>query len=308
MLYWSMLRTEREAKQLEAALHLPHGIAQRVGGELGLGNDRGEEMGDALVHPQLDALRIDQDHSYLFRCRFEEHRHDHGVDGDGFAAARRAGDEHVRHGGEIGNHDAPVDVLAHGEGQLELCLGEGAVFDHVAQPDGFAVVIRHLDSDGALAGHALDEDALGGHRKTEVVGQAGDARVFHARFGAELEGGHDRAGIDLRDLAGDVEFGALFDQYLCLFTQFVFANDLLIVGAVQQCAGRQAIAGDGPRRQRDGMRIGVGALADGDAAGVLGAGILIGVLFPAAIERAGPYRGRFRLGITYGGAGNLGPQ
>ena len=52
-------------EQLEAALHLADGVAQRVGGELGLGDDGREEVRDALVHAQLDALGIDQDHADL---------------------------------------------------------------------------------------------------------------------------------------------------------------------------------------------------------------------------------------------------
>ncbi len=127
-----------------------------------------------------------------------EQAHDHGVDGDRFARSGGAGDEHVGHGGQVGGDDAAVDVFAHGEGEARLGLGEGFGFEHVAQVDGFALVVRHLDADGALAGHALDEDALGAHGEAEVFGEAGDAAVFDAGFGLELVGGDHGAGIDLR--------------------------------------------------------------------------------------------------------------
>ena len=110
-----MLRTLRLAQQLQPALHLADGVAQRVGGQLGLGDDRREEMRNALVHAQFDALGIDQNQPHLRRRGAEQQAHDHGVDGHRFARAGGTGDEHVRHGGEIGGDDAAVDVFAHGD-------------------------------------------------------------------------------------------------------------------------------------------------------------------------------------------------
>ncbi len=74
-------------EELEAALHLADGIAEGVGGEFGFGDDGGEEVGDAFVHAELDALGVDEDHADLFGRGLEEDGHDHGVDGDGFAGA-----------------------------------------------------------------------------------------------------------------------------------------------------------------------------------------------------------------------------
>ena len=65
LLYWSMLRTLRAGQQLQAALHLADGVAQRVGRQLGLGDDGREEMRNALVHAQFHALGIDQDQPHL---------------------------------------------------------------------------------------------------------------------------------------------------------------------------------------------------------------------------------------------------
>ena len=72
-------------EQLEAALHLADGVAQSIRGELGLGDDGREEMRDALVHAELDALGIDEDHADLLGRALEQDAHDHGVDRDGFA-------------------------------------------------------------------------------------------------------------------------------------------------------------------------------------------------------------------------------
>ena len=68
-------------QQFEAPLHFAHGITQRVGGQLGLGDDGREEVRNALVHAEFDALGVDQDETHLRRRSAEEQAHDHGVDG-----------------------------------------------------------------------------------------------------------------------------------------------------------------------------------------------------------------------------------
>ena len=157
-------------EELEAALHLADGVAEGVRREFGLGDDGGEEVGDALVHAELDALGVDEDHADLLGGGLVEDGHDHGVDGDGFAGAGAARDEDVGHGGEVAGDDAAGDVFAEGDGEAGLGLGEGFALDDVAEPDGFAVAVGDLDADGGFAGHALDEDGLGGHGEAEVVG------------------------------------------------------------------------------------------------------------------------------------------
>ena len=72
-------------QQLEAALHFADGVAQGVGGQLGLGDDGREEVRNAFVHAQLDALGIHENEPDLGGSGAEEQAHDHGVDGDGFA-------------------------------------------------------------------------------------------------------------------------------------------------------------------------------------------------------------------------------
>ena len=271
-------------EQLEAALHLAHGVAQGVGGQLDVGDDGGEEVGDALVHAQLDALGIDQDHADLLGRGLEEHGHDHGVDGDGFSRSRRTRDEDVGHGGEVGGDDAAVDVLAEGDGELGFALDEGLALDYVAQPDGLAAVVRHLDADGGFAGHALDEDRFGGHGEAEVVGQACDAGVLDAGVGVELECGDDGAGVDLSDLAVDAELGALLDEGAGFGAQGFFADDGNLVGAVEQRGGRELVAADGLWGDGDLLEVCICATAEGD-----------GVRLGAGGERRG-LRGGRRLG------------
>ena len=90
---------------------------------------------------------------------------------------------------------------------------------------------------------------------------------FDAGVGAELEGGDDGAGVDLRDLAVDVELGALLDQDAGLFAQRLLADDGLLVAAIEQRRGRQLVAADALGDDGDGLDVGVGAPAEGDAVG-----------------------------------------
>ena len=104
------------------------------------------------------------------------------------------------------------------------------------------------------------------HGEAEIVGEAGDAAVLDAGFRAELEGGDDGAGIDLNDLAVDVELRAFFDEGLRGGAQLVFADGGGIVAAMEEGRRRQAKAGDGFGGDGDGADTGVGPLADGDFA------------------------------------------
>ena len=260
-------------QHLQAALHLAHRVAQRVRRQLGLGDDGRVQMRNAFVVAQLQPLGIDQDQPHFFRRRLVQHRHDEGVDGDALARSGRAGDQQVRHGVQVGGDDAAVDVLAQRQRQLRLRAQKLLRLDHLAQPDGFALVIRHLDADSRLAGHALDQDALGAQRQAEIVAQAGDAAVLDAGFGLELEGGDHRAGIDLHHRAAHVELAALFLQHLRQVLQLLLVDGAVLVGAMQQRGRRQLVAAGQPRHGRLAVLRAVGARSDrngSSAAPVLG--------------------------------------
>ena len=161
----------------------------------------------------------------------------------------------------------PLMSLPMARVRRDLALCEGLRLHDVAQVDGFALVVGNLDADGAFAGHALDEDAFGAHGEAEVVGQAGDARVFDAGFGLELVGGDHGAGVDLDHLAAHVELGAFLHQDAGFFAQLVLADGLRAVAGVEQGAGRQLEAADILGRDGGGAHFGVGAVVDGDLGG-----------------------------------------
>ena len=124
---------------------------------------------------------------------------------------------------------------------LSLGFGGGKLraLHHLAQPDGFALFVGNLDADGGFSGHALDQDALGAHGEAEVVLQVDDAAVLDARLGLELEGGDDRAGIDLHHRAQDAELFALLGQGQGQLLQLLLVVGHARLGTVQQGARRQ---------------------------------------------------------------------
>ena len=169
----------------------------------------------------------------------------------------------VRHSREIGGDDAAVDVFAHGDRHLRLRSHELLRLDVFAQPDNFALAVRHLNADRALACHALDQNALGFQGEAKIVAKIGDAAVFDSGFGLELERGDDRSGIDLRDLPVNFELGVFFGEHLRQQFEFIGIDGLLFVGTLQQAARGQLVSAGGDAGHGGlGFVSAVGALGD----------------------------------------------
>src|SRR5690606_13065647 len=94
------------------AVHLPHDPLQGVRGLLGVGDDGGDEVRDALVHGELDPFRVDEDEADLVGQGPHHDRRDEPVDAGGLARAGGSGDEDVRHAGEVGDDVVPLHILA----------------------------------------------------------------------------------------------------------------------------------------------------------------------------------------------------
>ena len=120
------------SQQFEAALHLANRVAQRIRREFGLGDDWRIQVRNAFVVAQLQPLGIDENQPHLIGRGLVQNRHDEGIDGHTLARAGRAGDEQVRHSGQIGHHDASINIFAEGHGQLRLVAHEFLRFDVLA--------------------------------------------------------------------------------------------------------------------------------------------------------------------------------
>ena len=154
---------------------------------------------------------------------------------------------------------------------LDLLRKKLLRFDALAQPDGLALAVGDLNADGGLAGHALDEDAFGAQGETEVVAQAGDAAVLDAGLGLELEGGDHGAGVDLRHRAVHFELGTLGGEHGGQGLELIFVDRPLLVGTVQQGAGRQLEPAGNARQGGLCLLVAVGARGDfGDERDVAG--------------------------------------
>ena len=103
-----------------AVLHLAHRPFQRHHRLARVGDDRRQQMRDAVIDRQLQHLRVDHDQPALVGRQPVEQRQDHRVDRDRLARAGGAGDQQMRHAGEVGDHRLAADRLAERERQLGL--------------------------------------------------------------------------------------------------------------------------------------------------------------------------------------------
>ncbi len=110
-------------EQVVAAVHLLDGPGEGVRRLLRVDHDLGQQVGKVVVLTQLDPLGVDQDEAHLVGGRPGQDRGQDGVDAGRLPRARRPGDEHVGHLGEIGQHRPTGDVTT--EGDLERVVGSG---------------------------------------------------------------------------------------------------------------------------------------------------------------------------------------
>ena len=190
---------------LVALLHLAHRPFERDHGFLRIGDDRGEQMRDAVIDRQLEHFRIDHDQPALVRPQPIEQTQDHGVDGDRLARAGGAGDQQMRHAREIDDHRLAADGLAETERQLGAAVDVIAAGELFAQIDLLARRVRQLDADGVASGDHRDARGQRAHRAGDVVGESDHARRFDAGRGLELVERDHRARPRIDDLAAHAE-------------------------------------------------------------------------------------------------------
>ena len=190
---------------LVAVLHLAHRPFERDDRLLRVGDDGRQQMRDAVVDRELEHLRVDHDEPALLGLHAIEERQDHGVDRDRLARAGGAGDQEMRHAGEVDDDRLAADRLAERDGEAVLRLLEILAGEQFAQIDRLAALVRQLDADRVAALHHGDAGGDGRHRAGDVVGEADHPRGLDAGRGLELVEGDDRARAHVDDLALDAE-------------------------------------------------------------------------------------------------------
>ena len=214
-----------------ARLHLVDRPLERGLGPLGLGDDRHEQVRQAVVGRELDPLEVHEDHPDVVRGRLAQQARDQRVDHDALARAGRAGDEQVRHLGEVdrlglAGHVPPERERQRGARRLEV-----DVLEDPAQGDDVEVRVRDLDADRALArDRRLDPQRAGGEGHRQVVGEAFDPADLDVRRRLDLVLGHDRAGVPADDLGRDLEARELADDDLLVTRAWAAASPPAWIG------------------------------------------------------------------------------
>ena len=188
-----------------ALVHLPHDPLQRHHRLGRVGDDGGQQVRDVLVDRELDHLGVDHDHPQLLRRQPVEQRQDHGVDRHRLARAGGAGDQQMRHAGEVGDDRLAGDVLAQRQRQARAAAGVDVGLQQLAQIDGGAALVGQLDADHVAAGDDGDAHRQRAQRAGDVVGEADHARGAGAGRRLQLVEGDHRAGLGVDDLAAHAE-------------------------------------------------------------------------------------------------------
>ena len=105
------------AHQFVAPLHFRHAPTQAIGGFLHVGDNRCQQMRNALIHRQFQHLRVDHQHPHVFGRSLVQQRKHHRVDRHRLARTGGAGDQQMRHARQIGHDRFAGNVFAQRQGQ-----------------------------------------------------------------------------------------------------------------------------------------------------------------------------------------------
>ena len=247
-------------EQLVAAFHLTNRPVERTGGLFRIGNDRNQQVRNAVIVAQLDHLRVHHDEADFLRRGLVQQRDQHGVDAHRLTGAGGTGNQHVRHLGNVTDDRLAGDVLADGKGQAAFRVGKRRRADTLADKDGIDGFVRHLDADRDLIRNGRDTHVCRAERQCNVVRQCGDARDFDAARDGQLKAGDRRSADNADDLCLDVERVERIEQARRAFAQLGLRTGYRSVLALRQQVDRRIVV------HRRGSLL---ALVDGDIHGFL---------------------------------------
>ncbi len=201
--------------ELVAPLHLGDAPAQRVGRLLHVGDDRREQVRDALVDRELEHLRVDHDQAHVLGGGLVEQRQHHRVDCHRLARAGGAGDQQVRHARQVRDHRLAADVLAERQRERRghLVVGRDLMISPSVTISRFSFGISRPMT--RLAGDDLDDahaDSAESARARSLA-SARDLARLDARRRPQLEARDHRTRLHRDHLDLDAEVLELqFDQ------------------------------------------------------------------------------------------------
>ena len=193
-------------QQLVAPVHLADGPLEHRGGFMVIRHHRQTEMGQRGIHRELDHFGVDhQELELLGRVGVDEAR-DERVDAHRLPRPRGAGDEQVRHLGQVVDDLAALEVAADGHRQGAARLLKPLRLDQLAQQYHARPRVRDLDTDRRLARNRRhDAQRLRPHRQRQVVGERRDSPDLDAGAGRDFVLRHHRADRPPRDRSFDPE-------------------------------------------------------------------------------------------------------
>ena len=178
-----------------AVLHLVHGPLERRLRALGLGDHRHQQVRQAVVARELDALEVHQDHPDVVRRGVAQQARDQRVDHHALARAGGARDQQVRHLGEV--HGLRPGRRRPGRGRTSACDPDAAKSTSSRIRRSATTLNSALGismPDGALArDRRLDPDAARRERHRQVVRERLDPAELDVRRRLDLVLGDDRA-------------------------------------------------------------------------------------------------------------------
>ena len=232
--------------QLVAPLHLGDAPAQRVGRFLHVGDDRREQVRDALVDRELQHLRVDHDHAHVFRAGLVQQAQHHRVDRHRLAGTGRAGDQQMRHLGQVDDDRLAADILAQRERQRRLQLVVLVRTQDLGQIDDLAIGVLGISRPiTVLPGITSTTRTLITDRPRAMSLSRLDTGLPDARRRLHLEARDHRAGIGADHLRVDAEILELeFDLARQHFEGFLGITRHLLL-ALRRAA---TSGGNSPRR------------------------------------------------------------
>ena len=187
-------------------LHLADDPLQCVRRLLRVRDDRRNEMRNALVRSQLDALRVDQHHAHLIWGGTHQNAGDQGVHAPAFARPGGPCHQHMGHFGQVCADISALDVLTqpHHHGVV-VAAGRGRA-EHVTEADHLAVGVGDLDADRRLPRDRREDADVGTRdRVRNVLAQSRDSFDLDAWAELDLVTRHGWPAHEARDLRIDLE-------------------------------------------------------------------------------------------------------
>ena len=202
-------------------VHLFDDPLQRLGRLFRVRDDGRDEVRDALIRRELDALGVDENHADFGRRCLHEQRGDHRVDERRLSGTGCTRDEKVRHLGEVRDDKLALDVFSNSDRHRVPRGDGGGRSQHIAEGDDIAVGVGNLDADGGLTGNRREEsDLVRRDRVFDVARQGGNPFDLDALREFDLvasdgrpagETGDGRIDTELREDVGDRRDGLVVD-------------------------------------------------------------------------------------------------